>query len=53
MDPDTLEMFLFLKANKDLWENLKVMQEIIDQLKAANNGIDDDDKDEEEEEDEV
>jgi hypothetical protein len=52
MDPDTLEVFLFLKANKDLWENPKVMQEIIDQLKAANNGADDDD-DEDEDEDEV
>jgi hypothetical protein len=49
-------MFLFLtKANKDLWENTKVMQEIIDQLKAANNGVVDQnaDEDEEDEEDEV
>jgi hypothetical protein len=46
-------MFLLLKANKDLWENLKVIQEVIDQLKAAKNGVDDDDEDAEEEEDDV
>jgi hypothetical protein len=32
MDPDSLEMFLFLKANKDLWENPAIK-------KAANNEV--------------
>jgi hypothetical protein len=44
MDPDSLEMFLFLKANKDpLWENPAIMQDVLDRLKAANNGVAEDD----------
>jgi hypothetical protein len=50
MDPYTLEMFLFLKANKDLWEKPAVMQDVIDQLRAANNGVEDDDDEEDDEE---
>jgi hypothetical protein len=34
-------MFLFLRANKDLWENPVVMRNFIDQFKVANNGVDD------------
>jgi hypothetical protein len=53
MDPDSLEMFLFLKADKDLWDNPAIMQDVLDRLKAANNGVaeDDDDEGSDEEED--
>jgi hypothetical protein len=47
MDPDSLEMSLFLKANKDLWKNSAIMQDVLDRLKAANNGVAEDDEDEE------
>jgi hypothetical protein len=46
-------LFLFFKANKDLWENPKVMEEVIVQLKAANGSVEDDEAEEEDEEDEV
>ena len=29
MDPDTLNMILFLKANKQLWEDKYIIDEII------------------------
>jgi hypothetical protein len=51
MDPDSLEMFLFLKASKDLWENTALIQDVLDRLKAANNGVAEDDDDEEDGED--
>jgi hypothetical protein len=31
MDPDTQETFLFLKSNKDLWENPTVIQDILNE----------------------
>jgi hypothetical protein len=46
MDPDTLETFLFLKANKDLWENPTVMQEILNE-RGVQEGEDGDEEEEE------
>ena len=32
MDPDSLEMLMFLKVNKTFWPNARSMQEIFDRL---------------------
>ncbi len=36
MDPDTLNMILFLKANRELWPNAAIIQMIINDLKEKN-----------------
>ena len=42
MDPETLNMLLFLKANKTLWTEKNIFDEIIADFAAA--GIADDDE---------
>ena len=41
MDPDTLNMILFLKANKNLWADKSIIDEIIAEFAAAGETIDD------------
>jgi hypothetical protein len=52
MSPATLNMLLFLKANRDLWGHPSIMQEIMDELAAARAAGATSDDDEEESEDE-
>ena len=42
MDPETLNMLLFLKANKTLWNEKNIFDEIIADFAAA--GVVDDDE---------
>ena len=32
MDPDSLDMLMFLKANKELWPDAKAVQRLLDSL---------------------
>ena len=41
MDPDTLNMTLFLNANKKLWADKSIIDEIIADFAAASETIDD------------
>ena len=41
MDPDTLNMVLFLKANKNLWADKSIIDEIIAKFAAAGESIND------------
>ena len=45
MNPDSLNMLLFLKANRKLWLNTTVVQKILNERKKK--GFDDDDNDDE------
>ena len=36
MDPDTFNMILFLKPNRELWPNAGIIQKIINDLKEKN-----------------
>ena len=40
MDPDTLNMILFLKANKQLWEDKYIIDEIIADFAVASTADD-------------
>ena len=51
MDPDSLDMLMFLKANRELWPDARTMQHLLDSLTAeerANADLDDGDDEEEE-----
>ena len=41
MDPDTLNMILFLKANKNLWADKSIIDEITAEFAAAGETTDD------------
>ena len=45
MNPDTLNMLLFLRANRHLWTNPSIIQKILNDRKVAGL-VDDDNKDE-------
>ena len=45
MNPDSLNMLLFLKANRKLWLNSTIIQKILNERKKE--GFDDDDNDDE------
>ena len=51
MNPDSLNMLLFLKANRKLWSNPSIIQRILNERKVA--GLNEDDKDDAEDEDEI
>ncbi len=36
MDPDTLNMILFLNANRELWPKAAIIQKILNDLKEKN-----------------
>ena len=51
MDPDSLDMLMFLKANRELGPDARTMQHLLDSLTAeerANADLDDGDDEEEE-----
>ena len=51
MDPDSLDMLMFLKANRELWPDARTVQHLLDSLTAeerANTDLDDGDDEEEE-----
>ena len=51
MDPDSLDMLMFLKANRELWPDARTMQHLLDSLTAeerANADLDDGNDEEEE-----
>ena len=49
MDPDTLEMLVLLKANKEFWQDARTMQGILDEQGGGDELPEPDDDDEEEE----
>ena len=51
MNPDSLNMLLFLKANRKLWLNSTIIQKILNERKKE--GLNDEDNDDEAEEDEI
>ena len=47
MDPDSLGMLMFLKANKELWPDAKAVQHLLDSLTPndwANADVEDEEK---------
>ena len=51
MNPDSLNMLLFLKANRKLWFNPSIIQRILNKREVAE--FNEDDKDDAEDEDEI